>query len=79
MFRQTGSIFSYALETLTIVKEPTERKEMYIPIPESTMLEAIDENYPNSMSEEMTDMFWDTDDELRAIMFGDEDTYIPYM
>lgn len=52
---------------------------MYIPIPESTMLEAIDENYPNSMSEEMTDMFWDTDDELRAIMYGDEDTYIPYM
>ena len=52
---------------------------MYIPIPESIMLDAIDKNYLNPMSEEMTDMFWDSEDEFQAITNGDEDVYIPYV
>ena len=58
---------------------PTERKEMYIPIPEMTILEAIDKNQLNTMSEEMTGMFWDEDDELQAIIYGDKESYIPYI
>ena len=52
---------------------------MFTPIPESIILEAIDENYPNSLSEEMTDMFWDEDVELQAIVYGDKESYIPYI
>lgn len=52
---------------------------MYIPIPELTMLEAIDKNQLNTMSEEMTGMFWDEDDELQAIIYGDKEPYIPYI
>ena len=61
------------------MKEPTERKEMYIPIPESIMLEAIDKNQLNSMPEEMTGMFWEEDYDIQAIVYEDEDAHVPYM
>lgn len=80
VFRQTGSIFLCALETLTIVKDtPLKGKTMLTPIPESIMLEAIDKNQLNTLPEEMTGMYWDEEAELRAIVYGEKESYIPYI
>lgn len=52
---------------------------MLTPIPESIMLEAIDKNQLNTLPEEMTGMYWDEEAELRAIVYGEKESYIPYI
>lgn len=52
---------------------------MLTPIPESIMLEAIDKNQLNTLPEEMTGMYWDEEAELQAIVYGEKESYIPYI